>query len=63
MSDAVIANSPATTRTEPYLVGSEASLFSVSGLRLGLWPILATIGLGVLIVVPSGYVFVVLTKH
>jgi hypothetical protein len=41
--------------TNAHLVGSEASLFSISRLRLGLWPILATIGMGLLIVVPSGY--------
>jgi uncharacterized protein len=63
VSDVVIANSEATSTTKPYLVGSEASLFSVSALRLGLRPILATIGFGVLIVVPGGYLVVVLTEH
>jgi membrane protease YdiL (CAAX protease family) len=52
-----------TSTTNAYLIGSEASLFSISGLHLRLWPILATIGLGLLIVVPSGYVFLLLTQH
>jgi membrane protease YdiL (CAAX protease family) len=52
-----------TSTANAYLIGSEASVFSVSGLELRLWPILATIGLGLLVVVPSGYVFALLTQR
>jgi uncharacterized protein len=52
-----------TSTTNAYLIGSEASVFSISGLQLRLWPILATTGLGLLIVVPSGYVFLLLREH
>ncbi|HWO39143.1 MAG TPA: hypothetical protein VNO32_61000, partial [Candidatus Acidoferrum sp.] len=38
-------------------------MFSISELQLRLLPVLATIGLGLLVVLPSGYVFVLLTKH
>jgi uncharacterized protein len=54
---------PSTSTTNAYLFGSEASVFSISGLQLCLWPILATIGLGLVVVVPSGAVFVLLTEH
>ena len=47
--------------TNAYLIGSATSTFSISGLQLSLLPILATIGLGLLVVLPSGYVFVLLT--
>ena len=69
MSDGIIVKSTgdsqttSTSKTNAYLIGSEASVFSISGLQLRLWPILATIGLGLLIVVPSGSVFVLLTEH
>jgi hypothetical protein len=65
MSDGIIANSQSTSTrtTNAYLIGSEASVFSISGLQLRPWPILATIGLGLLVVVPSGYVFLLLTEH
>jgi uncharacterized protein len=53
----VNSQTTSTSITNVYLVGSEASLFSISGLQIPLWPILATIGLGLLIVVPSGYFF------
>jgi len=58
-------NSPTTSAsaTNAYLLGSESSVFSISGLQLRLPPVLATIGLGLLIVLPSGYVFVLITKH
>ena len=49
--------------TNAYLIGSEASVFSISGLQLRLWPILATIGLGLAVILPSGYVFVLVTQH
>jgi membrane protease YdiL (CAAX protease family) len=52
-----------TNTTNAYLIGSEASIFSISGLQLRLWPILATIGLGLAVVLPSGCVFVLLTEH
>jgi len=56
-------NSQTTSTSAAYLIGSEASVFSISGLQLRLWPILATIGLGLLVVLPSGYVFFLLTQH
>ncbi|HEY6329503.1 MAG TPA: CPBP family intramembrane glutamic endopeptidase [Blastocatellia bacterium] len=49
--------------TDAYLIGNEASLFSISELGLHVWPIPATIGLGLLIVVPSGYVFALLSEQ
>ena len=51
-----------TSAADLYLVGSSTSAFSISELRVGLIPIIATIGLGLLIILPSGYVSVVLTK-
>jgi uncharacterized protein len=64
MSDgiAVTSQTNGTNTTNAYLIGSEASVFSISGLRLRFWPILATIGLGMLVLVPSGFVFVLLTN-
>lgn len=52
-----------TNTASSFLIGSEASLFSISGLQLRFRPILATIGLGLAVVVPSGFVFVLLTEH
>lgn len=52
-----------TNTDTTYLVGSAASVFSVSGLRLRLWPILATIGLGLLVILPSGFVYVSFSKQ
>jgi uncharacterized protein len=65
MSDGIIVNSQttSTSTTNAYLIGSGTSVFSISELQLRLWPILATIGLGLLVVLPSGYVFVLLTQH
>jgi len=57
ITERVNSQSTITKPTDPYLFGSEASVFSISGLQLRLWPILATIGLGLLVVLPSGYVF------
>jgi uncharacterized protein len=54
---------PSTGATNAYLVGSETSVFSISGLQVRLAPVLTTIGLDLLVVLPSGYVFVLLTKH
>jgi len=59
----VNSQTPSTGATNAYLVGSETSVFSISGLQVRLLPVLATIGLGLLVVLPSGYVFVLLTKH
>jgi membrane protease YdiL (CAAX protease family) len=44
------------TQTAPdtYLIGSPGSIFSISQLRVGVRPILATIGLGFLVLIPSG---------
>jgi uncharacterized protein len=55
-----IANVPAGERT--YLVGSEISAFSISDLRVRWWPILATIGLALIVILPGGYVTVLFTK-
>jgi membrane protease YdiL (CAAX protease family) len=57
--------SPATTTsmTNAYLFGSEGSLFAISGLQLRLWPILATIGLGLLVLLPGGLVLLLLTEE
>jgi hypothetical protein len=52
-----------TSATDAYLIGSTKSTFSISGLQLRLLPILATIGLGMRVVLPSGYVFILLTKN
>ena len=61
--ESVNSQTPSTGATNAYLVGSETSVFSISGLQLRLAPVLATIGLDLLVVLPSGYVFVLLTKH
>lgn len=37
-------------------------MFSISDLRLGVWPILATVGLGLVVILPGGYVALVFTK-
>jgi membrane protease YdiL (CAAX protease family) len=55
--------SSTTNATTAYLIGSATSAFSISELRLRLLPILATIGLGLVVILPSGYVFVLFTKH
>jgi hypothetical protein len=52
-----------TQATEPYFIGNATSLFSISGLEVPLWPVVATIGLALLVILPSGYVYVVLTKR
>lgn len=39
-----------------YQLGSPTSAFSISDLRLRVWPILATIGLGLVVILPGGYV-------
>jgi membrane protease YdiL (CAAX protease family) len=52
-----------TQATEHYFIGSATSLFSISGLQVPLWPVVATIGLALLVILPSGYVYVVLNKR
>jgi uncharacterized protein len=63
ITGSVNSQSTSTDATDTYLIGSATSVFSISGLQLRLLPILATIGLGLLVVLPSGYVFILLTKH
>jgi uncharacterized protein len=43
-------------------VGSESSIFAICDLRLRVWPLLATIGLGLLVILPSGYVMFLFTQ-
>jgi uncharacterized protein len=65
MSDGTVVKDTAKENpvsTPPYRIGTGTSLFSISGLRLRVWPILATIGLGLLVVVPGGYVVFLLTQ-
>lgn len=45
-----------------YVIGSERSAFAISDLQLRVWPILATIGLGLIVVLPSGYVTFLFAK-
>ncbi|HET9406381.1 MAG TPA: CPBP family intramembrane glutamic endopeptidase [Candidatus Sulfotelmatobacter sp.] len=56
-----LQNAPSTA-TNIYSVGSAESAFSIANLRLRLWPILATIGLGLIVILPAGYVTVLLAK-
>jgi uncharacterized protein len=49
-----------TRTTGPYWVGSETSLFSISRLQIRFWPVVATVGLALLVILPSGYVYVLL---
>lgn len=56
-----LQNAPSTA-TNIYFVGSAESAFSIANLRLRLWPILATIGLGLIVILPAGYVTVLLAK-
>ena len=44
-----------TTTADKYLIGSAASVFSISQLRVRVWPILATIGLGALVLLPGAF--------
>ena len=46
-----------------YLIGSKVSAFSISGLELPLLPILATVGLWLLIALPTWYVFALIDRH
>lgn len=58
-------NSPDTSAgtINTFLVGSKSSAFSISDLELPLPPILATIGLWLLIILPAWYVFNLVTRH
>jgi hypothetical protein len=49
--------------TDTYFIGSATSAFSISGLRVRLLPVLATIGLALLVILPGGFVIGVLAKH
>ena len=62
ITKSVNSQSTSASATDAYLIGSTNSTFSISGLQLRLLPILATIGLGLLVILPSGYVFVLLAK-
>ncbi len=49
--------------TEHYSIGSAYSLFSISSLRVPISAILATIGLALLVILPSAYVSILLARH
>jgi membrane protease YdiL (CAAX protease family) len=59
----VNSQTTSTNATNAYLLGSEASVFSISRLEIRLWPVLATVGLGLLVVLPGGFVFLLLTER
>lgn len=42
--------------TSTYLIGNATSVFAMSDVRVGVWPVLATIGLGIVIILPAGFV-------
>jgi uncharacterized protein len=63
ITESVNSQSTSTKATDTYFIGSATSVFSISGLRVPLLPILATIGLGLLVVLPAGYVVTVMTKN
>ncbi len=44
VKDTVDSQTTSTSKTNAYVIGSEASVFSISGLQLRLWPILARLG-------------------
>lgn len=52
--------SPSAEHT--YLVGTQTSAFAISDLRVGLWPVLATIGLALAVILPGGYVTALIAK-
>lgn len=41
---------------DDYLIGSATSIFSISHVRVRVWPFLATLGLGFLVLLPVGFV-------
>ena len=51
-----------TTPPSHYILGRENSVFSVSGLNVRLWPVLATIGLALVVILPGGYITALLVK-
>jgi membrane protease YdiL (CAAX protease family) len=53
----------ATSAPDRYLVGSSSSLFSISGLRVPMRAVLATVGLGLLVLLPTGVVTVWMMWH
>jgi uncharacterized protein len=57
------SQSTSTKVTDAYLIGSTTSVFSISGLRVHLLPILATIGLGLVVILPSGFFIVMFARH
>jgi membrane protease YdiL (CAAX protease family) len=63
ITERVNSQSTSTKATDAYLIGSTTSVFAISALQLRLLPILVTIGLGLLVVLPSSYVFVLITEH
>jgi hypothetical protein len=52
-----------TDATNHFLVGSKSSVFSISGLELPLLPILETVGLWLLVILPTWYVFDLVDRH
>jgi uncharacterized protein len=52
-----------TSATDDYLIGSATSVFSISELRVRVWPILATIGLGFFVILPSAFMGLWVTKR
>ncbi|MBB5064277.1 CPBP family intramembrane glutamic endopeptidase [Granulicella mallensis] len=56
-------NSENTTAAVKYFVGSETSVFSISDLRIPIWSILATLGLGLLVLLPGGFVYMWVARH
>jgi membrane protease YdiL (CAAX protease family) len=53
----------ATSAGDAYLLGSPTSVFSISDLQLRAWPILAAIGLGLVVILPSGYVYALVNNR
>lgn len=59
----VQADTVDTIAGENYLVGRASSVFSISGVQMRVWPILATIGLGLLVLLPAALVGNWVTQH
>jgi hypothetical protein len=53
---------PARSAAARYLIGGESSAFAIFDVQLRVWPILAMIGLGLLVILPSGYLTFLFTK-
>lgn len=56
------SQAPAAASIDKYNIGHKNSVFSVSGLNVRLWPVLATIGLAAVVILPSGYITFLLTR-